>query len=355
MKKKLAVLLLTACLLTACGSKSLITTGNDPVANAVYTNDYVSLAPYTGLKAEKKNYIISDKSVEDKIHETLMEFAEYNSVSRASKSGDYVQTDFKASIDGSVVAAEEQYDFTLGAEEFGKQFDEKLTGVSIGDELNFSLTFDSDFTDVEWAGKTVDFEVRITDIQEQLMPEPTDAFIRENTAYSSYQEFSDAMRKELTDSYELESSQELQENLIQQVIDSSSIMQYRKKDYEDAQSTVNNAYLGYLELFGMDDLEDVYEFLDMTKEDVEEEIQATLYRTLVIHAVIENEHLSVTDQDYEDGIQRYMEQIESESREEFLNTFSEEEIRTQVLEDKALSLLVSRADITETDTEYEES
>lgn len=120
-----------------------------------------------------------------------------------------MQTNYKASIDGSVVAQEEQYDFILGAEEFGKQFDEKLTGVSVGDELSFSITFDSDFMDVEWAGKTVDFEIRITDIQEQLIPEPTDTFIRENTAYSSYQEFSDAMRKELTDSYETESSQEL--------------------------------------------------------------------------------------------------------------------------------------------------
>lgn len=355
MKKRLAVLLLSACLIAGCGSKSRITTKNEPIADAVYTNDYVSLAAYTGLKAEKKNYIVTEQDVEDKIHEALMEFAEYESVTRPSKSGDYVQTDYKASIDGSVVASEDQYDFILGAEEFGRQFDEKLTNVSIGDELKFSIDFDSDFMDVEWAGKTVDFEIRITDIQQQLLPEPTDAFISENTEYSSYQQLSDAMRKELTDSYETESSQELQENLIQQVIDASSILQYEKKDYEEARDTVNNAYLGYLELFGMEDLDDVYEFLDMTNEDVEEEIQSTLYRTLVINAIIDNEKLSVTDDDYENGIQYYMEQTQAESREEFLNTYSEEEIRTQVLEDKALDFVVSHADITETDTEHEDA
>lgn len=355
MKKKLAILLLTACMLTACGSKSQISTGNEPIANAVYSNDYVSLAAYTGLKAEKKNYIVSEKAIEDRIHEELLEFADYQSVSRVSKSGDYVQTNYKASIDGSVVAQEDQYDFIIGAEEYGKQFDEKLTGVSIGDELQFSLDYDEDFMDVEWAGKTVDFEISITDIQEEIMPDITDTFISENTSYSSYQEFSDAMREEVTTSYETESTQELQENLLQQVIDSSSILQYTKEDYEQAKDTVNNAFLGYLDIFGMDDLDDVYQFLDMTDEDVEEEVQASLYRTLIVNAIIENEHLVLTDEDYEEGIQYYMEQTESESRDEFLETYGEDEIRTQFLEDKALNFLVNHADITEVDTEHEDA
>ncbi|KAI4451481.1 Trigger factor [Eubacterium plexicaudatum ASF492] len=105
----------------------------------------------------------------------------------------------------------------------------------------------------------------------------------------------------------------------------------------------------------MEDLDDVYEFLDMTDEDVEEEVEASLYRTLVINAIIDNEQLTITDEDYENGILYYMEQTESESREEFLNTYSEEEIRTQVLEDKVLNLLIDQADITEIDTEHDDA
>ncbi len=354
MKKKIAVILLTACLVTACGGSSQITTGNKPIADAVYTNDHVSLADYTNLKAEKKNYMITEKTIEDRIHEDLQEFAEYNSVSRPSQSKDYVQTDFKASIDGKVVVEETQYDIILGAEEFGKEFDEKLTNVSVGDELAFSLNFDNDFTDVEWAGNTVDFEIRVTDIQEELLPEPTDAFIRDNTSYGSYEEYIAAVRTSLEESFETESIQELQETLIQQVMDNSSMLQYTKDDYEQAKDTVNNAYLSYLDIFGMDDLDDVYEFLDVTKEDVEEEIQENLYRTLTIQAIIENEKFSLSDEEYEEGIRYYMEQTETESREEFLKTYGEDEIRAQLLEDKVLNFLVNQADITETDAEYDE-
>lgn len=355
MKKKFAIILLAACMLIGCGSKGPITTGNNPVENAVYTDDSVSLAPYTGLKAEKKNYTVTQKAVDDKIHETLMEFAEYQTVERPAKSGDYIQTDFQASIDGSVVMQENSYDVILGAQEYGEEFDEKLTGVSVGDELQFSLDYDDDFMDVEWAGKTVDFEIRVTGIQEELLPDPTDAFIKENTSYSSYDEFTKAMRTEITDSYAQESTQELQENLIQQVIDNSSILQYTQKDYDAARERVHNTYAGYLDIFGMDNLDDVYEFLDMTKDDVEEEVQASLYRTLIINAIVKNESLSVSDDEYEDGIRYYMDQTGAESKEELLETYGEEEVRTTLLEDKVLNFLVNHAEITEVDAEHEDA
>ena len=353
MKKKLAILLLSACMLTACGSKSPIKTGNEPIEHAVYTDDQLSLADYTGLKAEKKNYIITEKAIETRTHEALQEFAEYNSVSRPSKSGDYVQTNFKASINGSVVFEENQYDVVLGGEEFGKELDEKLTDVSIGDHLTFELNYEDDFTDVEWAGKTVAFDIEVIDIQEELIPEPTDEFIAANTNYSTYEEFVSAVRESVTESYAAESREELQEELLQQVIDASSIIQYTTKDYDAAKDKVNNAYLSYLDLFGLEDLDDVYEFLDMTDEDVEEEIQSTLYRTLIINAIIKNEDLSLTDEDFEEGVLYYMDQTESESREEFMKTYGEEEVRRQILEDKALNFLVEHAQITEVETEHD--
>ena len=355
MKIKFSFFLLAACMLSACGTNAPTTTGNQPVENAVYSDDFVSLAPYTGLKAEKKNYIVTEKAVEDRIHEELMEFAEYRSVERPAKSGDYVQTDFKASIDGSVVMQEESYDVTLGAQEYGEAFDEKLTGVSVNDELSFSLDYDDDFIDVEWAGKTVDFEIRITDIQEELLPDPTDAFIKENTSYGSYKEFADAMRTNVTDSYAQESTQELQEALLQQVIENSSILKYTQEDYDAARERVNSIYMSYLDIFGMNDLDDVYEFLDMTKEDVEEEIQSSLYRTLIVNAIIKNEKLTVSEDEYEDGIRYYMEQTGAESKEELLETYGEEEIRTTLLEDQALNFLVNHAQITEVETEHDDA
>lgn len=354
MKKKIAMLLLAACIFTACGGKSPITTGNQPLADAVYSNDQISLAPYTDLKAEKKNYIITEETIENAVHEALLEFADYKSVSRPSESGDVIYVDFKSSVDGSVSIQEDDYQIILGAAEFGKEFDQKLTGVSAGDQLDFSLDYDSDFTDVEWAGNTVDFELTVKEVQEKILPEITDSFIKENTEYSTYDEYTDSIRQSVADTYEAESTSELQEDLIQQVIDASSILQYTQEEYDEAREVIEGGYMGYVDMFGFEDLDALYKAFEMTQEDVEEEIQTKLYRNIVVDAIIQNENLSLSDQDYEDGVAYYMEQNGYESKSEFLSDFSEDEVRSQLLEDKVLNFLVNHADITETDAEYEE-
>lgn len=354
MKKKLAVLILASCMLASgCGGKSKITTGNEKIANEAFHNDSISLAPYTGLKAEKKVYTVTEDAVDDAIRQRMLEFADYQSVSRKSKDGDWVRADFKASIDGKTITQEGGYDFTLGEHEFGAEFDKKLTGVVTGDKLTFSIDYDNDFTDVEWAGKTVDFEINVIDVQEELLPELTDKFIKENLEYNSYDEFEAAMRKSVENTYAAESTGELQETLLQQVIDASSILEYSKKDYDEAREVIESGYAAYVDMLGMESLDELYDSLEMTKEDLEEEITESLYRTLTIKAIIESESLSLSDEDYEEGIAYYMEQNEYDSREEFINDYGEDEIRRQLLEDMALNFLVNNADVTEVKAEYE--
>ena len=111
--------------------------------------------------------------------------------------------------------------------------------------------------------------------------------------------------------------------------------------------------MSYVEMFGMNSLDELYKSFEMTKEDVEEEIQTYLYRTLVINAIIENESLSLSDDDYKEGVAYYMKENGYESESEFLNDYGEEEIRRQLLEDMALNLLVNSAEITEKEAEYE--
>lgn len=353
LKKKFTILLLTACLLTACGNKGVITTGEKPLSNAAYDTDYVSLAPYTGLKAEKQIYKVTDEAVNKAMKERLREFAEYKSVNRKSKTGDSVYADYSISIDGSEVEKESDYYFTIGEEEFGTAFDKKITGVSTGEKLDFSIAYEPDDASSQWAGQTVDFHIEVTDIQEELLPDADDAFVKENMEYDSYQAFKDATRQSVADRYEMKSTETLQEDLLKQVIDSSHIIQYTNDQYESAKTEVENAYRSYAELFGTD-LDSIYEQLDMTDEDIESDIQATLARTLIVNTIIEKEQFSLSDADYEAGIAYYMKKNDYESKDDFMKDYGEEEIRQQLLEDQVLNYLVAKAEITEVSAAYTE-
>ncbi len=358
MKKIIIATLLAACMLsaTACGGKSEITTGNKKLANAAYNDESISLAPYTGLNAEKKVYQVTAKDVENAIQERLAEFAEYESVKRASKDGDWVYVDITAKIDGDTVMNEKNYDFTLGDEEYGPAFDQKLTGVSIGDDLSFSLDFEKDFFNADWAGKTVAFEIKVCDVREETLPEPTDKFVKEKLKCSSYDALEDQTRETLAKEYETESEDELREDLLKQVIDASSILRYTKKEYDEIHAQVEGSYLSYADMFGYGtNLDALFKTLDMTEKDMEDEVQEALYRSIVVNAIIKNESISLSDEDYEQGIARYMEQNGYDSREEFINDYGEEEIRRQLLEDSVLDFLVDHAgSITEVEATHNE-
>lgn len=356
MKKRLLPLLLTIGVFafTGCSdSGSLITTGNKALADAVYTSDSVSLAPYTGLSAEKKVYEVSEADVNQAIEEELADYIEYNSVDRASAAGDWVYADYTASIDGSVSSAEEDYYFVIGEEEFGSEFDEKLTGIFTGDVLNFSITYgEADFNE-EWTGQTVDFTVTVTDIQEELLPDCTDEFVKENLGYETYDAFYTAMQESVAQFYEEESLYELKENLLQQVIDASSILGYSQEDYDSALEEVEAFYQSYADMFGMT-LEELYEMSEITDDDVQQDALDLVFRQLVTNAIIENEQLTLNDEEFEEGVTYYMTANEYDSREEFLSDYGEEEIRNQLFEDKVLDFLADNAQITEVQAVYGE-
>lgn len=354
MKKQTMLLAAALCALAlaGCGGTS---TGNKKLDNAVYTNDYVSLAPYTGLSAEKKKYEVTDEAVKEKINDDLSDYAEYESVDRPSQDGDTVCADYSVYDNGSLLeeSIDENYSFVIGQEDFGSEFDGKLTGVSKGDHLEFTISYDEDFMYSDWAGKTLNFTVDVKDVQIEILPECTDEFVQKNLGYDSYDAYADAARESLAEQYEQESSDELKENLLQQVIDSSSVLSYTDEAYKEAQAIVENDYMAYADMFGQT-LDELYDTLEITEDDLEEEIRAQLYRTLVVDAILENENISLTDAEYEDGVALYTEMYEYDSTDDFLADYSKEDITERLLEDKVLNLLVENADITETPAVYED-
>ena len=353
MKKKIISVLLAVCLVTAagCGSRK-ISTGNKQIENAVYEDDFVSLAKYTGLKEEKEVYKVTQQAVDDAVEEQLEEYAEYQKADRASETGDYVYTDYTASIDGSIVDQEKNYYFILGDEEFGAEFDEKLTGVSKGDQLAFNLHFDTDDANENFAGKTVAFEIRVRRIEVAVLPETTDKFIKENFGYETYEEFKQAVREHVRQTYDAESTDSVQEKLLKQVIDASGIVQYTTEDYEEAAAIVDSFYQEYAEMFNQD-IETIYETFEVTDESKETEIMDQLNRLLVVRAIIKNEKMTISDEEYEEGIAFYMEENDYTSSEEFINDYGEEEIKNRLLEDKVLKLLEDSAELTEVEADYE--
>ena len=148
MKKKtgLAAILFGTglCLMAGCGNNS--SAGNETGESVVDTetqvffdynvSDYVTLGDYKNLSVQYPVPVVTDEDVEMSIEELVSDYTEYNEdANRAAQEGDYLSIDFAGTIDGEEFdgGSAEDYEFTLGEDEFPEDFEKNLIGKKAGE------------------------------------------------------------------------------------------------------------------------------------------------------------------------------------------------------------------------------
>ena len=359
----LPLLLAIPLVLCSCGSANgnmasssdLSDSKSESSTNKV-TTEYgtVELCNYIGLTATKKVAKVTKDDIEAEIESILSEYAKYPKVDRPAQDGDYVDVYMTVSANGEVIydysKKQDGYEILIGYEEFGKKFDKKLTGTSAGDKLSFSITYDSDFDDDSLAGQTVSYEVEVVKVIEEVLPKLTKKFIKNKLGYNSYKALKEAVKKELSETNETDALYELRENLMQQVIDGSTVEDYTDETYNSSKEAIDESYASYGEMFGYTSADEIYEAFGLSADDIESEVMNLVSRTVIITAIAQQEGLEVTDDYYNENIASIAKEYEYDSTDELLQDYSEDELRSMMLEEKVLEFLEQHAVITVQET-----
>jgi trigger factor len=360
MKKKIISVLLAAAaglLLSACGDSSGDSENAVPLGNKVET-DYgtVTLCDYSNLSAEETYYEISDDDVDEEINSLLTDYIQYEEKD-AAEDGDYVEVYMTGTADGELFVdyseeAGDTYDILLGYNEFGEEFDEKLLGASKGDELSFTLTYDEDYGDDELAGLTVDYQIQVESVLEEIMPELTEEFVQDTLGYTSEEELRSEVKEELSSYYNSDSAYYTREDLLQQVVDNSKFGDYSKDLYESARESLDESYEAYEEWIGVTTVEEVYEAFEMTDEDIENEVLSQVYRTIVVYAIAKEQGLELTEDEYQAGLESYAQLYSDYYGEEYttdglVEEIGEETLRGWIQEDLVMDYLYEHATVTQ--------
>src|SRR5699024_5898640 len=113
------------------------------------------------------------------------DYAEYKEITDRDtvQENDYINMDYTCTIDGkkSEDYSETDVDTQIGSQEYSVEgaydFDAEVTGAKVGDTVTINFTFPEDYDDAEVAGKDCVMEVKINKLEEEILPEITDAFI----------------------------------------------------------------------------------------------------------------------------------------------------------------------------------
>jgi trigger factor len=161
------------------------------------------LAPVEGFKVEKPVAEVTEQDIDEMLQMLRRQRTQWVKVDRPAREGDRVTIDYS----GTVPEQEEKIEarcvpIILGSKALLPEFEQQLTGTTAGDERQVSVAFPVEHDMKNVAGKTVDFTVKVTSVEEPQLPEIDEAFaasfgVKEGGVEALRQEVAANMHREM--------------------------------------------------------------------------------------------------------------------------------------------------------------
>ena len=152
-------------------------TGQDLVYKASFeVYPEIELADLNGQAIEKVSAEVAESDIDDMVESLRKQRANWSAASRPAIEGDRLTLNFAGVIDGEPFdgGKGEGTQLTLGSGRFLPEFEAALFGADTDSEHSFPVTFPDDYGSKDLAGKTAQFDVTVTLIEESELPEVDD-------------------------------------------------------------------------------------------------------------------------------------------------------------------------------------
>ncbi len=309
----------------------------------------VTLGQYTGIEVEEIPVEVTEDEVDNKIAQTQEQNSREISVDRPAASGDIVIIDFDGSIDGESFegGSASDYSLELGSGTFIPGFEDQLTGVSGGSDVEVNVTFPEDYSQADVAGKDAVFKVKVKDVRTKELPELDDDFAQDVSECDTFEEYREQVRQEIIEEKKDEGLQEKQNRLMETIVGNCEM------DIPDAMvntqaSQMLEQYSQQMRYSGLT-MEQYYRYTNTNEEMLLEELKpqalSNIQRRLVLEAVAKAEGLEATDEELEEEYEKMAKDynMDVESVKEYFGDDQADMIRSDISADKALKFITDNS------------
>ena len=313
---------------------------------------YVTTGSYVGLDIEKNVYEVTDEDIQIAIDNELYEHSYTQKLDRAAQDGDLLLCDMTTTINGETETTED-LSIDIGYEEYGEEFDKQAIGCKAGDTLTFTQSFEEDDPFSYWPGETVEFSVKVKEVQETVIPKLTDEWVKENTVFDSIEAYEAGMRAKQQAEYDAQSEAEAIETALAAGMANAEFKGYPEDLYEEGKEALFASAQETAEMYGMS-VEEVFDLYEMTTEDMDSAIVDAVNRKLFVAAVMQNEKMEVTSYDVAEKCSDLYADYGFDSADAFRQNYGDQEIAYVIAEEKVASFILDSANITEVVFDYSE-
>ncbi len=310
----------------------------------------VTLGEYKGLEVEKVSTEVTAEEVDAKIQEEAEKNARQITVEdRPVQDGDEVILDYEGFVDGVAFdgGKGENYPLTIGSGSFIPGFEEQLIGVEAGAQKEINVTFPEEYHAEELKGKEAVFKCTIHEIKAKELPEIDDEFASEVSEFDTLEEYKEDLKKQLADKKAAEGREKQEDAAVEQAV--------KNAQYELPEAMVETQVMQMADSFAQRmrsqglTMEQYFQFTGLKAERFMEDLRTQAVKSietrLVLEAVVKAENIEVSDERFDEEIEKMAEnyQMEADKFKEYMGDKEKKQIKEDIAVQEAVTFLADNA------------
>ncbi|MEQ1787537.1 MAG: trigger factor, partial [Acidimicrobiales bacterium] len=302
---------------------------------------------YGGLSVTLERPGVDEEALDAQIDRMRDLDSTLEAVERPAQDGDTVTIDIAGTLDGEPQPGltADDYSYTVGSGAITPEVDEHLVGAEAGATLSFAATH----PDPEEA-RELQFELRVKDIKEKVLPEATDEWAAEASEFATVAELRASLAERMTRVRKAQAQMALREKLgealaalVTDELPEPLINQEMQERLQDLAMRIQAQGLQLEQYLAMTGTEP-----EAFSQELRDTATAAVKVDLALRAVADAEGIECTDDDLqadlEDVAERVGQDVEA-VRERFERVGQISAVRSDIRKRKALEWLLERAEV----------
>lgn len=311
----------------------------------------VKIQKKSGFKVEKEKLTINDERINSTIDNIRQSNSTFQAITqdRALANKDYALIDFEGSMNGAPLenGAAKGHLLEIGANQFIPGFEEALVGMKKGEIRDIELSFPADYHVETLKGQPVKFKVTLNEIQEKVLPELNEEFLKK-IGHDSVDALKTQITKEIEGTETNRIEAEMRDSLIKKFVDANPV-EAPKSLLEEQRKALVDDFQNRLKSQGFSD-ENFEEYQNKWNDDFDKTAEFMVKSAFLIDKIAEEEKLHATDADVDAKFEAMAKQWNME-KEKIKSYYSErnglERMKYQITEDNVFQYLLKNSTVEE--------
>lgn len=311
---------------------------------------YLKLGQYEGLPVKREDPMLTDEEFENYVNGILAGYEDYEHITdREIAEGDSVHLDYAGAVDGEQLGGGTSLNQVITAGDghgYIPGFGTALIGHKPGDQFTAEMTFPDPYpNNPDLSGKAVTFAFNIHYIlgeNKQVRTYDTldDDYVYSTFNYETVDEFLESVHLVVQNQKTYTVTRATNNDLLEQIIENSEVIEYPEKAVNELYEKSRETHEKSAANSGLDYETYIMQTYGKTDEDLMNDCKAAVKEKLVIYSLVKVLDAKVTEAEV-NGKVAFFADLYGVKPEEFLQTYSYEEMENIAQIDKVLSIVAS--------------